>query len=104
LENVKFVAGLDGSISAFVYRPDGIEQDLTDCSITLNIAYENDDNAILSLPMQILGNNKCVAYLTPNDTEFLSKGEYELQLIITDIADKKNATSRVKLSVDKIIN
>lgn len=100
---IKFTAGINGSIVVEIYDSGGEPQDLTNCTITLNLAYEYDDKALISLPMIVFDTNKCSASINPSDTEILNVGEYEMQLIIVDANNKKHATEKTKISIYQII-
>lgn len=98
VNNLKFIANVDGSITCEIYDSLGEKQDLTGCYIEFNLGYENDDNAIISKPMTILENGNCVINLKSEDTEMLGNEEYEFNLIIIDNGNKKHTTDRIKLS------
>lgn len=100
VNNLKFIANVDGSITCEIYDSLGVKQDLTGCFIKFNLGYEGDDNAIISEAMTILENGNCVINLKPEDTEMLGNNEsYEFNLIIIDNGNKKHTTEKIKLSV-----
>lgn len=101
---IKFTAGLDGVITANVISPYGVELNLTGCNITLKIAYKGEENALLTLNNPTINESVCIFNLTPSDTEILDYGEYDAQLIIIDNSNKKRATEKVNLAINKIIN
>ena len=101
---VQYVAGLSGTITVQVYNATGNIQDLTGYIAVLNICYEYDDDAIISLPMTILANGICTIDLKPSNTTILDRGEYEFQINLFYGDYIEHATKRVKLTIDKAIN
>ncbi len=102
MNTVKFTSGIDGTITATIYNKVGVPQDLTGCTVTLNLSFEYEDKAILSKQMTVQ-DTVCSVALTPIETEMLSGGIYELQLIIVDVLNKTNATEKQIFNIDKII-
>jgi len=100
---LNFKANVDGSIICEIVDSNGIAQDLNGCYIKFNLGYEYDDSAIISEDMTVYEINKCLVNLTPEQTEVLSKGEYEFNLVIIDGGNKKHVTDKVKISIDRII-
>lgn len=99
INDLKFIANVDGSITCEIYNSLGEKQDLTGCHITFNLAHWGDDNAVISEEMTVLENGNCVINLKPEDTEMLGGNEdYEFNLIIIDNGNKKHATEKVKLT------
>lgn len=100
---LKFIANVDGSIICEIFDSLNEPQDISGCYITFNLSYEYEDEAIISLPMVVFETNKCAINLTPEDTEMLSKGEYEFNLIIIDGGNKKHVTDKIKVLIDRPI-
>lgn len=103
VNNLKFIANVDGSITCEIYDSFGVKQDLTGCFIKFNLGHWGDDNAIISEEMTVLKNGNCVINLKPEDTVMLGNEEYEFNLIIIDNGNKKHTTKKIKLSVDRPI-
>ena len=103
INTFKFVANVDGSITCDIYNSLGEKQNMVGCYITFNLAYEYEDNAIISLPMTVLENGSTIINLTPVQTSILDNGEYEMNLIIIDSGNKKHVTEKVKISIDRPI-
>lgn len=100
VNNLKFIANVDGSITCEIYDSLGEKQDLTGCFIKFNLGHWGDDNAIISEEMTVLENGNCIINLKPEDTEMLGGNEeYEFNLIIIDKGNKKHTTDKVKLTI-----
>lgn len=103
VSKLKFIANVDGSITCEIFDSLGEPQDITGCYITFNLSYEFEDEPIISLPMTVFETSKCAINLTPEDTEMLTKGEYEFNLIIIDGGNKKHVTDKIKVLIDRPI-
>lgn len=100
---VKFTSQIDGTITATIYNSNGVKQVIAGCDIKLRIAEEFSDNVLVEKSMTVTANNEAVAELTPQDTNMLIKGNYQMQLIIVDALGKRNATEKQKIYIDDIL-
>ncbi|GEM_PF-4611147 len=100
---VKFTSQIDGTITATIYNSNGVKQVIAGCDIKLRIAEEFGDTVLLEKQMTINSNNEAIAELTPQDTNMLIKGNYQMQLIIIDVLGKRNATEKQRIYIDDIL-
>jgi hypothetical protein len=101
LTTVKYTAGINGNISITIVDGFGVPQNLTGFTVILNLVYTNEDDALISKEMTVNG-SVCSLILSATDTEILSRGEYEIQLILKDITGEIYATERQPISINKV--
>jgi uncharacterized protein (DUF2344 family) len=98
---IKYTAGINGSISITVVDEFGVPQNLTGFTVVLNLVYTNEDDALISKTMTV-NESVCSLELSATDTEILSRGEYEIQLVLKDGIGKIFATERQPISINKV--
>lgn len=102
-DNLVFTSNIDGKFICEINRSDGTPQDLTGCDITLKIAFLSENDSIVVLTNPLINKNICIFDLKPEDTNILSCGEHDIQLIIIDTTGRKIVTKRITISIQNII-
>lgn len=104
MSDIKLTTGIDNTITINILDTTGLPQDLTSCTAMFYLSYKYEDDSVISpKAMNIYPDGKCVVSLSPAETNVLARGEYQMQVKITDINNKIHGTERIDISVDKTI-